>query len=134
MKMFLTGLMLLAVSGCRGDETVAGYGAADRVWLLQQIDDQPFRARATLTFPETGRIAGRAPCNSYSAGMDVPYPWFETGAILSTKRACPDLDQEGRFFSALAAMTLSEVAGDTLLLSNASGATMLFTATAPDDQ
>lgn len=119
---------LLAASACVGDETLRAYGAADRTWVLDSIDGQPFPARATVTFPEAGRIAGAAPCNRYSGAMTAPYPWFETGPLAATRMACPDLDAETAFFAALGAMTQSEVLGDTLILSTEDGREMLFKA------
>ena len=124
----LTGFSLLALAACQGDETVKAYGGADKTWRLIAIDDVPFAASATMVFPEAGKIAGQGPCNSYFATMTVPYPWFEAGPIGSTKRMCPDHAAEARFFTALSEMTLSEVLGDTLLLSTPEGRTMLFKA------
>lgn len=121
-------LGLLAIWGCQGDETVRAYGGAERTWTLKEINSTDFESIATLTFPEEGRIAGRAPCNSYSGEMRVPYPWFDAEALAVTRRACPDLADEGAFFDALRAASQSEVAGDTLILSNIDGLQMVFTA------
>ena len=123
-------LPFLLATGCQSDETVAAYGGGG-LWLLTEIDGKVFPARATLGFPEPGRIAGTAPCNTYSGRMAAPYPWFEAGDIAVTRRACPDLAAETAFFDALADMTLAEVAGDTLILSTADGREMVFTRTQP---
>lgn len=120
-------LIALSLLGYCKDETVSGYAGTEVTWVLQSIDEAAFAARATLTFPEEGRIAGSAPCNNYFAEQTVPYPWFKAGPIGSTKRACPDLEAETRFFKALGKMTLSEVAGSTLILSNETGGQMVFT-------
>lgn len=113
---------------CGRDETAAAYGGADQTWILQEIDGQPFPASATLTFPETGQIAGEAPCNFYSGPMAAPYPWFEVGNLAVTRRACPDLAQETAFFEALSAMTEVEISGDVMILRSADGREMLFKA------
>jgi len=126
MKPTVALLFVLALAACRDDETVGAYGAADRVWDLVEIDGVTFRQRATLTFPENDQIAGNAPCNSYSGAMTIPYPWFEAGPLAVTRMTCPDQEAETRFFSALGDMTLSEVAGSTLILSNDDGREMLF--------
>ena len=125
-----TALLLIAMSlmGYCKDETVSGHGGKVAVWVLHSIDSTPFEARATLTFPEEGVIAGEAPCNRYSAQQTVPYPWFSTERIISTKRACPDLEAENHYLRALSEMTLVETAGDTLLLSNDAGREMVFRA------
>jgi len=125
-----TALLLIAMSilGYCKDETVSGHGGQAATWVLQSIDGTPFETRATLTFPEEGTLAGEAPCNRYSARQTVPYPWFSAERIIATKRACPDLDAENRYLRALERMTLAEIAGDTLILSNDAGREMVFRA------
>ncbi|MEL7211562.1 MAG: META domain-containing protein [Pseudomonadota bacterium] len=120
--------IVLLLSGCLRDETISGYAPEGAIFALQSIDDQPFTTTATISFPAQGRITGQAPCNSYAAMQTVPYPWFNAQAILSSKRACPDLATEQSFFAALSDMTLSEVSGTTLILSNDAGRKMVFTA------
>lgn len=119
---------LLALTACAADETVARYGGAGKVWALQDIDGAPFTARATLVFGARGEVSGQAPCNSYSTQQSLPYPWFKVETVRATKMACPDLKSETQFFAALDDMSLSEVAGQTLLLSNDAGRTMTFKA------
>lgn len=124
-----TALALLAlIPACRGDETVAGYGAAGKTWRLTELNGAPFAATATLQFPETGKIVGEGPCNRFSAAMTVPYPWFETGPIQSTEMACSDLDAETAFFEALASMSQSEVLGDVMILRTEDDEEMVFKA------
>ena len=119
---------LATLPACQSDETLRGFSGDTKVWRVQEIDGAAFPARATLSFPEKGRFAGTAPCNRYFGTIDVPYPWFEARQIGITKMACPDLAAEGLFFAALAEMTLSEVSGDTLILSNDAGQEMVFKA------
>ena len=123
-----TALICLALTACR-DETVAGYGALDAEWRLSELDGKDFPATATLRFGEKGEITGNAPCNRYFGQQTAPYPWFSVENIGATRRACPELDQETAYLSALAEMTLSEIAGDTLILSNDAGREMIFKAT-----
>jgi len=111
------------------DETISGYATPGVTWTLSELSGTPYPARATLTFPEEGRIAGKAPCNDYSATQNAPYPWFEAGPVAATKRACPDLPAETAFFDALARVTLAEVAGEVLILSTEDGFEMVFRAT-----
>lgn len=121
-------LPLMALFQCDRDETVAAYGAADQTWVLQEIDGHPFKASALLRFPEEGRIAGNAPCNSYNGTLSAPYPWFEVRDLNATRAACAGLEAEGFFFAALLAMTQSEVSGDVLILRNEDGHEMVFKA------
>lgn len=130
MKCLITlAILLVALAACRKDETVRAYGGGDRTWTLKILNDAPFPATATLTFPKTGEIAGQGPCNRYFGAMTVPYPWFEAGPIGSTRMACPDLKVETVFLEALQAATLSEVLGDVMILSNTDGLEMVFNAT-----
>ncbi len=121
-------LTCLALVACR-DETVAGYGATNATWQLATLDNVPFTARATLQFGARGEITGDAPCNRYFGQQTAPYPWFSAENIGATRRACPALAQESTYLSALAEMTLSEISGDTLILSNDAGREMVFKAT-----
>lgn len=120
-------MAVLALAGCR-DESVAQYGAQGVTWQLVEIDKTPYEADATLRFDEKGKISGSAPCNSYSGKQTAPYPWFSVKDVAVTRRACPDLQAETLFFAALTDMTLSEVAGSTLILSTEAGREMVFKA------
>ncbi|PCJ10139.1 MAG: META domain-containing protein [Rhodobacteraceae bacterium] len=124
----ILSLSLLLMTACRGDETIAAYGADDMEWQLTELDGQPFAATATLRFPEPGRLTGAAPCNSYSAVLDAPYPWFDAQNLSVTRMVCEDQKAENQYLQALQGMTLSEVSGGTLILSNDGGREMLFTA------
>lgn len=123
--LLLIALTLLAA--CK-DETISGYATEGTLWQLKSINGAAFSARATLTFPEPGKIAGQAPCNHYFGAQTAPYPWFEIDAVASTKMACPDLKLENQFLQALAKMSLSEATGNTLILSNDKGDEMVFKA------
>jgi heat shock protein HslJ len=128
MRTFLILAALSALPQCQGDETVRAYGGGDKTWRLVELNGAPFDGRATLTFPEAGQIAGEAPCNAYSATMTVPYPWFDAGPIAVTRRACPDLAAEATFLKALEGASISDVLGDTLILSDDAGPTLVFKA------
>ncbi|SFR31890.1 META domain-containing protein [Litoreibacter janthinus] len=121
----LIALVLLAA--CK-DETISGYAADGAIYSLRTINGVAFEARATLSFPEEGKIAGQAPCNRYSGAQVAPYPWFDVERVISTRMACPDLKAESAFFRSLESMTLSETAGTTLILSNDRGDEMVFRA------
>jgi len=119
---------VLTAGACKSDETISGHGGAGHVWTLKKVDGQAFDAQAIIEFPEEGKITGQGPCNRFNSTQSVPYPWFEAGPIMATRMACPDLAAEQVFFSALAEMTLSEVAGGTPILSNDAGREMVFKA------
>ena len=124
----LIALLMFTLTGCKYDETISGYVDQRTEWVLVELDGKPFPARATITFPSKGRIAGQAPCNRYSATQSAPRPWFEAGPVMSTEMACGDLAAEQRFFKALGGMTLVDTLGDTLILSDDTGREMVFKA------
>ncbi len=110
------------------DETVAAYGGAGKVWLLQDLNGAPFPAQATLRFPQPGQIEGKGPCNAYTATLTAPYPWFEATPQPQSRQMCANQPDEDRFLQALRSMTFSEVSGQVLILSNEAGQDMTFTA------
>jgi len=115
--------MIIALAACRGDETLTGYGAADRDWHLDT-------ARLTLRFGTGGKVSGHGPCNSFTATQTAPYPWFDLGGFEATEHSCPGRATETALFARLATMTLAEVADNTLILSDDDGNRMVFS-TAP---
>ena len=119
-------IVLLMVSGCAKDETLAAFAKDAGDFTLISIDSLPFEGRATINISEAGRINGQAPCNRYFAAQTAPYPWFEIGPIGATEMACPSLALEQSFFDTLSKMTLAEVSGGTLILSNTDGLRMIF--------
>ncbi|MEX0369840.1 MAG: META domain-containing protein [Tateyamaria sp.] len=120
-------VMMASIPACQADETVARYGAADRLWTLQTLNGAAFSARATIEFAPGGPVSGQAPCNRFSAENTVPYPWFELTPIAATRMACPELDLETAYLSALGRMTQSEVREGTLYLRNDDDEEMVFT-------
>lgn len=127
MRLALAVMALSALGACK-DETVTGYGGADQIWHLESIDGAAFGARATLEFPAKGALAGAGPCNTYSGRQTVPYPWFSAESVVTTKRACPELGAEALYLAALRDMSLVEVLGPVLILSNDAGREMVFRA------
>ncbi len=125
MILFFAGLAAL-LSGHQPDETASAFAGETTVYALVELDGATFASSATIGFPDEGRAVGEGPCNRWSADQPAPYPWVAFGPIAATKRACAELESEGHFFAALAEMTLIEVTGDTLILSNDAGREMVF--------
>ena len=123
---YIALIIAIALTACQKDETISGQSTPTDTWQLSQMNGKAIAADITLTFPEKGRIAGRAPCNTYFASQTAPLPWFEVTAIASTKRACPEPELEEVYFQALESMTLIERTGPTLLLSNDSNQSLEY--------
>lgn len=127
-------LTLAAVAGlaaCGADETVTQYGGADYLWRLTEIDGVPVGYSASMMFEDDGGIAGDGPCNGFTALQAKPYPWIEVTLDVVEQVYCPDIDKEEAFFAALQAMSLVEVSGPNMLLSNDAGRKMAFTGLRP---
>ncbi len=125
----LAFLPLLAIPQCSPDETVSGYADPAAEFALTELNKVPFGGFATIQFPEEGKVIGNGPCNTFSAEQTAPYPWIALSPIAATKRACPDLEAEVAFFEALSRMTLIEVSGPALILSNDDGESLVFSQT-----
>lgn len=125
--MLRISLILLSIlTSCFKDETVSGQTDNDVVWLLSTINEAPVAARITITFPEQGKIAGQAPCNAYFGDQTAPLPWFDVKGIGATRMACPELELESQYFELLQNMTTAEITGDTLVLRNDAGKSLMF--------
>ncbi len=133
MKRFLALSAFCTLCACQTDETISGFTQDGSVWSLKSINGLDFTSTATITFPAKGQIAGAGPCNQYAANQNAPYPWIEISQLSATKRGCADLQQEVQYFTALQGVTLAEVSGGTLLLSNDAGDELLFTLDQADD-
>jgi heat shock protein HslJ len=129
MKTFALVICLI-ISSCQKDETVSGQTQTDDIWILSRIGDLPITTRITIRFPEQGRVAGQAPCNSYSGSQTAPLPWISFGPMAVTRRACPNLELESRYFKALTNMAFVETLGDKMLMSAKDGTEMEFRRTA----
>ena len=112
---------------CAPDETISGYADPEAVWRLDTLHDAPFAAEATLRFPAEGEVTGAGPCNGFTATQTLPYPWIGIGPIRATRRACPALGEEARYFDALQAATLIEVSERVLILTDEAGRESVFT-------
>ncbi len=121
-------LGILSLTACQNDETVTAYTDGPFVFALQSIDGVTEDGTATIDISVAGKISGQAHCNRYFADQTAPYPWFALGPIGSTRMACANLKAEATFFDALADMSLAEVVGTTLILSNDRGREMVFQA------
>jgi heat shock protein HslJ len=128
MRQFLSFLLAVStVSACQAHETLIGFAGAPSAWVLRSMDGVASAVPITLTLDRSGTLGGQAPCNRYSAVLSAPYPWFEVSGLKVTRKACPDLAQEAAYLSALQAMTLSEVSGDMLVLSDTQDRALVFT-------
>jgi heat shock protein HslJ len=74
-------------------------------WILDEIGGKPVVAnsKATLTFPEAGRVAGNGSCNRFMGPALVGGDKIKLGPLAGTKMMCdsPATDQETAYLKAL---------------------------------
>ncbi|MGR3491685.1 MAG: META domain-containing protein [Shimia sp.] len=114
-------LVLPLLAGCPQDETLTAY-----VDHSNWISSAP--PGLTLNLSERGTITGTGPCNTFSAEITAPYPWLALGPIRTTRRACPNLDQERRALETLSRARFAEAAGPVLILTTDNGTELIFSA------
>lgn len=89
-------------------------------------------AEVMAVFGSDGTVAGNGGCNTFNGPYTVDGSAIAIGPLMSTKMACPTLDQESAYLAALQAATTYAISGDKLELRDAEGALQVsFTATAP---
>jgi len=125
-------IVLVAVAGCRGDESPSGFALTDRPYILTDLNGALPPARASIEF-RRGRIIIEGPCWTSHAVLSAPYPWWEMTDLhyeqtTATAAQCDLAAEDWDFVQALGEMTISEVSGDILILSNTGDGRMVFQA------
>lgn len=90
-------------------------------WTLQDLAGTPAlpNVKATLTFPESGRVAGNGSCNRFTGSAEISGDTIKFGMLASTRMACMDngvSSQETQYLKALQAATRFELKDSTLLI------------------
>jgi heat shock protein HslJ len=74
-------------------------------WVLQDLGGAGVidAARATLEFPEAGRVAGRGSCNRFFGSVEISDDRISFSQLGSTEMACigAAMDQEIKYLKAL---------------------------------
>jgi heat shock protein HslJ len=112
--------LLLAALICAGTaaaQTTPAVAEGPGIWRLISLNGESPQNPITLAFTDDGRIAGQAPCNTYFAAAKVDESRITVSDIGATRRACPGLDEEGRYLHALSRVVLIERQGVRLTLS-----------------
>lgn len=74
-------------------------------WLLEDLSGRGVidRLQSTLAFPEPGRVAGVAGCNSFTGQLLLTGEQMALSGLASTRKACQPAvaDQETRYLESL---------------------------------
>ena len=88
--------------------------------LVKEIGGEPIAGtgQPTLRFTSDGHAGGSGGCNTYSAPVNIDGDAMAFGRLASTRMACapPLLDQEQKFFIALAGVRSFNLKGQQLTL------------------
>jgi heat shock protein HslJ len=89
-------------------------------WVLEDIGGKPVidGSKATLTFPEAGRVAGNGSCNRFMGSAEMKGDVIKIGPLAGTKMMCdpPASDQETAYLKALEGAQKFAVKGGKLLI------------------
>jgi heat shock protein HslJ len=90
-------------------------------WVLTNLSGTPALAggKATLAFPEAGRVAGNGSCNRFTGAVTITGDALKIGALASTRMACVDESvskQEDVYLKALGAATRYSYQDSNLLI------------------
>lgn len=92
----------------------------EETWLAREIGREPVAGggQPTLRFTNDGRAGGSGGCNTYAAPVNIDGDAIAFGRLASTRMACepPLLDQEQKFFIALAGVRSFTLKGQQLTL------------------
>jgi heat shock protein HslJ len=87
-------------------------------------------SRPTLSFErDAPRVSGFGGCNGYSGAYTAQNKRLKIENVISTKKACPVLEVENKFFNVLSNASTYVVTPNSLLISSAKGDSLLFTRT-----
>ena len=86
---------------------VASFSLSNTEWLLEEMSGNGVvdHARATLVFPEPGKVAGNGSCNRFFGTTEIHGDTIKLGAMGSTRMACPEaiMNQEAKYLEELQA-------------------------------
>jgi heat shock protein HslJ len=83
------------------------FSLSNSEWLLEDLSGNGVveHARATLAFPEPGKVAGNGSCNRFFGTAEIHGDAIKFGAMGSTRMACPEaiMNQEAKYLEELQA-------------------------------
>lgn len=131
---YALALLALLVTACQATAPTAAEATATQApvtpaaslrntrWVLRTLNNQPVSVPASgeaylLLRNGEQRAEGNGGCNRFRGSFELPAAGQLTfGPLMSTKMACPDLQTESGFMSALQSARTYQISGDTLRL------------------
>jgi heat shock protein HslJ len=113
-------LAVSSIEEAQGAETKkAAIDLLGTEWLLENLEGgSPDHGRATLAFPEAGKVAGNGSCNRFFGPAEIKGDAIRLGPLASTRMACAEqaMDQEAKYLEALQAAERFEWKDQYLLI------------------
>lgn len=85
----------------------SSFSLSNSEWLLEDLNGSSVldNVQATLTFPETGKVAGNGSCNRFFGPAEMNGDIVKLGPLASSRMACPEavMNQETKYLEALQA-------------------------------
>lgn len=124
--------LLLTIAACAGGDTAGPPAPSgppqallDGSWRAEEVggDSSLVAAHPILRFTADGRAGGSGGCNTYASPVSIDGDAMTFGRLASTHKACEPalLDQEQKFFIALAGARSFSIEGAQLTLRDAAG-------------
>lgn len=130
-RLLVASAVLTLAAGCAdGTKKESAMSAApgippDSTWLAEDIGGRGVidNAQTTLSIAAEGGVSGSGACNRYSGRATIAGDAISFGPLAATRRACPPalMDQEQRFFDALATTHTYAIDGPFLMLYDQAG-------------
>ncbi len=109
--------------------TVCHLDLAGSSWRLEDLAGAGVidNARASLEFPEPGRVSGSGTCNRFTGTVTLTGGAISFGPLATTRKACPEalMNQESKYLQALGTAERFEVKDSFLYLHAAGGSAPL---------
>lgn len=122
-------LLALFLAGCPSAEKkptkaatpAAPFSLVGSEWILADLAGTPVipNSKASLAFPEAGRVAGNGSCNRFTGSVTITGNTLKFGPLASTRMACTDAGvsaEEDAYLKALGAANRYEYRDPDLLI------------------
>ncbi len=96
-------------------------------WILYEMNGVKYtQGNVTVVFSDSSnRAGGKAPCNIYSTTYTLTGSKLKLGNVISTEKACADMESENIYYKILPGIVSYKMAGGKLLLYDSTGTVKL---------